>query len=741
MIIDKTNAKDYGIVFDEAVNGYKYLAEQLGGYFKKCCGFSIGKYDNHRHYISIGDNEFSVVISKEHGADELADDAFKIIFECGNIFIVGKTVRSVAYGTFEFIERFLGVKWLNRDNEYIPERECVEINETNIECAPCFPQRDMLSFQMAYDWEYCMHRRFISPNIVIENKDLGHVNEWYNRIGTTHNSHFYITKEQAARHPEFYSVRNPDMHLKPQFLADVPGSSGREFCYSNGVTENGEFDAGMKESVAEYVVRAVLKFKKEAPEKKYFMFGTQDNAGAQCYCERCVAKRNKYGTQAGVMIIFFNAVCREISERLKKNGKNDDFGIVIFAYHNTENPPVDDYGMPIDDLVVPDRHLFIRYAPIEADFSFALTDGRQSPKVKKQIDGWSNLTENLMMWDYPGMPQGFYSPSLGYLKDNMQLYVRKKMKYVMYTGPYAAQSDWRAELKSYVIGKAFWNSDLDVYATAEEYIRALYGVAADNVWEFFKAMERFMREKIDRDGMRITVSQPEHECYSAEYYPIEFLEKMVALLEDGVRKALESELNYKDKYKLVQEIKKVLVTPLRMICKNSEFYFGVCDSEYDKKYEQIADEIMLDRFCEYYPRWYNIVVGGGSKYRIVISAKASEKEKNCAKIFQKAVAARSGVELAIITDEEIYPTSAEHAVCIGKNMMFDEFFKNTVNPDDYEYYIAMKGLSVFITSGTDLEIATEYTAAKLETTAAHDGILTTVRLKYMREFKRLSSKK
>ena len=690
MIIDKGNFLQYGIVTD-GTPALEFAKKELQKFVEKSCGFRLADYDGQPHYISLGVNALSSETVLSCDLSDLNGDGFYILPKAGNVYIFGQSEKSVIFGVYEFLERFLGVRFLNRDCEYAPCRAQLEIPEKAVKRVPISAQRVYLSNGANDDALYNLRYKF-SSDFSVEYEEIGLKSKWYKRIPTGHNSNFFVPYERYKdTHPEFFSVyRYEDFRL----------FEAVELCYTNGLTEDGQYDDSVEPSVVSVATASFLQFMEEEPSAEYFMFGRIDNADARCHCEKCEKARKKYG-DSGIMIAFMNAIAKKLRQKFAENGKPFDKKLVTFAYLTTVEPPVKE-GKPICETVVPDPALYIRYAPIGADFTYAFDDERQLETVRAQIAGWSALTKNLMIWDYNvNFSEYFwYFPNLYYLQRNMRLFKKLGLHYVMKQGANNVGQIWLDELRSYVCSKLFWDVDLDVDELVREYISLYFGLGAEAVMQYVNEMEGLYKTLID-GGFRVKIGG-ESALFDPELYPLSMLQRQEKQIESGIAAVENSSLADAEKAVFVKRLKTVLMTPLRMIVRNAGKYFGGENLDYEEKYRRVADSIGVKNSGEVVPIYIDFVSGGKTAYKIITGKNPTAEEKRAAEYLQGYVAQQTGVTVPIETDAAIYPAYWERGIMVGKNAMTKEFYKSGLDISDLSYFIDVKGWCIFVDSDYDI---------------------------------------
>ncbi len=680
--------------YDSTVALYEKAAGELNAYANEVCGVSFPVNEERTHTIFIGKNGENKDYIDSLDNAPLKKDGYRIAFKNGDIYIYGNTAVGTYFGVCAFIERFLGVRWLNIDTTHIPKKDYMEIEEKEIVEAPIFPQRVFYtSHALALNPEnssqdsaaIAAHQKFKFPATHLE-RYLGIPQSWNASMPSPHNALYYVSRAKYEEaHPEFF-IKSP--------------MGTHELCYSNGIADDYTLDEGMEESVVKIAAQTLYELIKKQPEIEFYSFGKEDDRTAICHCPTCERRRQELGGESGVMMVFFNALIAQTEKLLRADGITSDFKIVTLAYQNTEEPPVKE-GKPYHAAVVPSNRLHIRYAPISADYTYSLTDMRQIPAVRTQLLGWAILTSNIMIWDYQNNYTEYcwYFPNLCYFKENLQDYAKIGVSYLFNQAAYNINRHWQDEMRSYIASKLYWDLSLDVTALRNEYIELLYGVAAEEVKTFIDKMEDFFAEKVKK-GFRVELFVDRMDFFDPKEYPIDFLLDCLALIERGMEKVKGA--GYPDEEKRMKDLSRVLLTPLRMIAKNESYYFPEGNTNYEKRVFSAAKFVGLQKLGEGVPLFVEIAKKGASAYKIVLGQTPTEAEKEAAECLQAAFCKASGLTLPIVKDDKVYPAYNERAFCVGGGMMFREFYKGSLQMEDYEYFVDVKGRCAFVL-GNDLK--------------------------------------
>lgn len=702
MVISKQNGKNYSVYYENTAAAFAYAADILNGYIQKATGFALGDRETAKNFIVIGECSKSKAVISRYDLSALGDDGFYIAFEDGNIYIFGNTPVSCVYGVYEFLERYLGVRFLNVDCDYIPQTESIVILEETVKRVPLFAERMFYCPAGFYeDYAEFAHKLRFSGDFLHYHERYGTVKRWFNDVpNSPHNSVSYVPKAKyGATHPEFYCKSSFD----------------EELCYSNGITDEGELDTSMQESVALAVADSLEGYIKQAKTEKYFMFGKPDDRNALCHCARCDKRRAKYGGEAGLILVFLNAVIKEVENRLKSQNIQSDFQVVTFAYQSTVNPPVDENYAPVDKKVIPVSRLHIRYAPISADYTYSFLDERQKEDVSTQIKGWTRLTHNIMIWDYMSNfgEYSWYMPNLPYFKENLRLYAENRFSYVFNQGAYNVRREWQAEMKAYISSKLYWDLDLSVEDLQKEYVTLYYGPASKTVLAFLQTMEAFFKERIEK-GLHISLGTDE-KFVGHENCPVEFLLSVYRALQDGFVEIEKSSISEREKEAYIFRLEMVTLTPLRMMLANKHDYKGFAYEDLEKEFYRIMKKANIEKLAETLPLYIEIGNGGQSEYKIVTTKTPTAEEKASAEYLQNYLQTNYGFTVPIVDDDwnNVWPSSRSKGFLIGVNGVSREFFKDGIDLSDKEYWLQSIGRCFFIMSGTDILGATKYFAENI----------------------------
>jgi len=708
MNITATELAQYSVFFEKEEKIFEFASEQLNKYFYKALGVRLHRNGVGAQYISLGKTRQSEKDFPPEVFANAKEGQYGVYFSNNNILINGGSPTDILRGVYGFAEKTLGVKFLSEDCELVPEQHSIRLDNDYTEKI-IFPQCEYLSFFTSINFEYCLKFGF-SGSFSAEKPELGIRSQWFNEIPTSHNSHCYIDFDNYKKsNPEFFAVKGES---SDKFEMNFVGASSTELCYSNGINPDGTIDESKNVTLVTEVAESLYKFIVKSPQSRFFMFGRQDNRNAICHCPECVRKREKYGGESGTMIIFLNAVIRLTEKKLKENGLYRDFNIVTFAYQSTENAPVKD-GRPIDKAVIPDEKLFIRYALIDSDYTYSFADAEHNVKSRQNLNKWMTLTKNLMIWDYHQCYTEYlwYFPNLNYYAENIRFFAKNGIAYLMNQGAFNTSFSWQGRIRAYMAKNLFRYPVSDEKELIKEYLSGYYGAASAAVFDFINFMEKFFAEKVEK-GFRISIFGLSDNFLCGDQYPIDVLEKALFILKSGFDKIESDNITTGEKELYKRRLENVVLTPLRMIARNAEYY-GEKGCVYEREFYKLADKLGLDMVGESTPYGLSLVRNCESLYKIVLPEFPTEDEIACANEISEGIKAISSVEIPIVDGNSVSPNYLEHVISIGKTMMFGEFFKN-FNYERYENYIETRGKCLFVYSHNGYDGYSELLLSRLK---------------------------
>ena len=459
-------------------------------------------------YISLGNTSYSAGIT----ADEAADDGYLIKSEGGNIYIKSSpsvaadtAIDGVINGVYGFAEDILGCMFVRDDYDYIPSAPTVYIDDIDAVSNPDFAWRRIYQYEVLQNgWS-----KRIKSNGTGEKSDIGNDGNKY--WGTWCHSVFKFVDPEIyfASHPEYYAL------IDGERMCEYDGAA-TQLCFSNPDIYP-IIEAKLAEFIAEY------------PEAKYWDISINDNNN-YCQCEECGKSYEKYGSRAGALIEILNKLAKRFPDKY----------ISTLAYLYTKDAPAG---------VVCESNVNIVIAPIQTSqlYSSKYGGNAASAQAKKMIEDWSAVCGNLFIWDYVVDFKNLLMPypNFAVQKDNVEFYKENNVRSVFHQGS-REQGDEMACLRSYVLAKQLWDTDVDVSALIGKYVAVTYGEAAGYIAEYMD----IMHESVATEAVELDLYDMPRAHYD-DYLSGENIERYLTL----TKKALDAVSGDEAKTGFVEEIR------------------------------------------------------------------------------------------------------------------------------------------------------------------------------------------
>ncbi|MBQ2885753.1 MAG: DUF4838 domain-containing protein [Alphaproteobacteria bacterium] len=558
-----------------AANDFNSLLEQSSGVQLPIIYEVNALPDDMTGYISLGETEAYKSESFNLDYSKLNNDGFYVRVKGLNYYIIGNNERGVLYGCYDLLKRYVGVRFISMDCTHYESLSTVSFAEYDYSCAPDFEQRSFLDINMVMSQEYgiriTQYGEFGSGTLLDT--------PWASDLGNIHTIMNYVDyNKYRSEHPEFFSSYtnpNADPNLNSNHFDDV--------CYSNGVTDDGKLDETKDISVAKIVLNKIKDYLKANPTKSFFMIGISDQYNAYCMCDKCEEREKLFGEKSGIMTMFSNVIANEINEWVDSEegqslGIDHDINIIQFAYYWTLNPPVhEENGVWVanHNLAIPNEYVYIRYAPLNANYEFSLGAEQQYASYKKVVEGWSAISDNLMVYDYC-LRLGWrtmYMPHLSNLSEQAKYLKDNDFCYWMYESDFSTDGLWNIDLIRYIVTNLWWDVNADVNALKDEFVDIYNGkTAAPYIKEFIKIMEENNARLKTVNGITANVFGTSD--ITVENYPRALLEQAISLI-DEAKNAINNDatLTTNEKNTYLKRLAEVRIIPESIMLFNYEKYY------------------------------------------------------------------------------------------------------------------------------------------------------------------------
>lgn len=395
--------------------------------------------------IHIGQTEMEQTVPV---MDDLDDDGFYIDFpDPGEILIIGPTDYGTEFGVYDFLERYVGVRWLlpGEDGRDVPAQATITIPDTVVREEPTFFSRLMSGWRGAAQAKWTRRMRM------------------HGRISFHHNLRvLYDPKVFAESNPEFYPLwngerfnplENPTTRWQPCFTAP-------------GIVEAG--------------IARIVEYFDEHPEATSYSLGINDTRH-HCECDSCRAldpgRKNFLGLPhlSDRYFTWANAVV----EGVLKVYPDKWFGCL--AYNSVVEPP--DY-VKVNKRIIP----YMTYDRMKWIDPELRAEGEALTKK------WHEMCPTLGWYDYIyGTPYCLPRVWMHHMADYYRFGYANGVR-AMYAEAYP---NFGEGPKLYVALKLQWDLDQDVDALLDEwYTRCAGPEGGPYVKKYYEFWEDFWTRRI-----------------------------------------------------------------------------------------------------------------------------------------------------------------------------------------------------------------------------------------------------
>lgn len=521
---------------ETAISEYSLFLRFCTGKDAACSSVKSDKFEN---FVIIGGNdellsEFGIKVPRE----TFSDDSVYIKVQ-KNVAVLDGGARGKLYAVYEFLERFLGVRFYAPEAYKCPHIENLEISDCEITYTPKIAFREMYSFDIRWNREFAARLRSNIENVPYGLKHFGGSLSWAKPRSHTSFEVFFPPYDKEVgieAHPEYYAWRKDQNKRVGRFHDDFgfPWGEG-EVCWTNPDVIN-----IMTEKLKKWILNE--------PEMTVFSV-TQNDWGEYCECPECEKIARKYGrdgepVRSAPVLFAVNQIAKNIKEWQKNDErvKNRKIHIETFAYNYTKIPPV---GMKVEDNVI------VMFCSSGCRFHKFSENCALNDKLKAEFEEWKKIAKNVYVWEY--MANGCMAVSYGtYMKITPE-----RIRYFAdhdIIGMFAQYEDQGAigplfKANQYLYAKLLWNPETNIEEEYRGFMEYYYGEAAGCLMEVQRRFEETLASLDDKlkeengTGLHLLGSY----MMFPEYYPDEFLQVADSLYKVALSKVSNEEMKLRVK--------------------------------------------------------------------------------------------------------------------------------------------------------------------------------------------------
>lgn len=481
--IVQNSRTDYSVVIPKDPNEKeKMAAEAVASYLNKATGARVSiasdnEVSTSMHYISLGNTSLFRQEFSDVSMDALEGriSSYFVSTKGENIYIysnANERGEGTLYGAYDLLHHLVDYEYYASDEIYYTNKTTVNLlNYKNFFIEPTFDGRSIGNYHLINNQDVCENLRVI-------NQYKG--NEWVSSIY----GHSQVT--QFVRPQDIYDggplyQTHPDWFSNPS--ATVADTDTNQLCWSAG------------DSLETYVANRFIKYFQDYKDATYFMFGQEDNANMFCNCDRCKKHMSEYAVNhAGLQIAFMNHVIAKTDAWLKENQPGRQVRYVVFGYYATKNAPCvekDGTWVPANDQVIPNKNLYILYAPITCNFAYPLENKFFNSNTYLELKQWNAVAGGrVMVYFYDTNFTHYFSNFYNFsaVKAMYQTAQELGVSYLYTQGATDTNTAPFAYMREYVESKLMWDIDLDYEELVKDFTKHYFYEAGDDIYELYQTI-------------------------------------------------------------------------------------------------------------------------------------------------------------------------------------------------------------------------------------------------------------
>ena len=554
--IVENGTTEYKIVVPEDADALiSFAASEMQNFIKESTGVTLAitgdsglEFDVGAKYISIGQTSVykgcGLTIEKDMG------DTGYFMKRFGNtLVIVAKNSNGSLSAVYDFLNYEIGLEVYAPDELAYESKTVVPLLDYDIKFVPVLDRRKILAEAFDASDVYTKRMRLWSWF------GLG---EWITFAHTTVST--FLPKDRYYdSKPEWYS------------------ESGTQVCYSNA-----EMRAEMEESIKSYISQNQDGF--------YLMIGHEDDK-FMCGCANCEAERALMGGYGGQELNFTNKVAEELQPWIQENYPDREIYFVFFAYQTSEEPPATydeatGEWKPIwkDFSVNPNVKVMI--APVYTDFSQYLTS-EENAAYYKNMKGWAEIfkqagvEDGLVVWTYSTAAVSYFATinNFAISGEHYRTFSDLGVVYLMDQNTADSNVPMLEQLKLYTMSKMMYRSDYDYNALVKDFITHYYGVAAEEMTEYYeliRARYKWLNENLSFTGRIFS------ETTLPAYWTRPVVQEMIDILDRGLEKVEQIKTENPERYEILYaRLKREKLSPIYFMF---EYYMDYLPQETKEEY-------------------------------------------------------------------------------------------------------------------------------------------------------------
>lgn len=378
--------------------------------------------------------------------DTLQGDGYAIISSGTTLALCGGARNGTLHAVYTFLEDQLGCRKYSAAVTVVPRARTIVLPPLRISFNPRFRFRE-IHYLNAMDRAYSDWHKLHS--LADQEKVWGMWVHTFDRL--------LPAREYFAAHPEYYAISGGRR---------IPSG---QLCLSNP-------------DVFSLLTARLGAMMEQKPDARFWSVSQNDNAN-ECQCDDCRALNAKFGGSSGTVLDFVNRVAARFPDRT----------ISTLAYWYTRGAP---------SHVTPAPNVNIMFCSIECNRSEPIPTDPTSASFRRDMEDWSRLTDNMLVWDYVVQFRNLVSPfpNLRVVQPNIRYFADHGVRMMFQQGCGANVGEF-GELRTYLIAKLLWNPEVDIKGVMDDFLHGYYGAAGS----FIRRYIDLMHDALAKSGKQLGI--------------------------------------------------------------------------------------------------------------------------------------------------------------------------------------------------------------------------------------------
>ena len=497
----------------------RYAAQELQHHFFLATGKKVNILRNKkgtRPAIHIGDTP----LSRRYGVTpSMMQDEHFVLARVGNDIIISggddpkaslRTILSIKgaplgtlYGVYEFLERFLKVRWYFPGDKGMILPPCRNLSVTRLfeNGSPAFTTRTLYSSTLPKESGFSLNEQ----NVWKRRLRFGG-----NLLSPIANHGFQWVYKKYPQKYELYALQKDGKRK-------ANAQMGVHVCFANP-------------ELLDLTVKEALEYFKKNPQISSFRVMPGDGfSGWMCQCAGCQKmlkpEKGPQGRASDMVWGFVNKVAEKVRDKLP--GKL----IKCCAYESYKMPPSFSLAPNVSVTIC---HGQVPFAGLE-----------EKEKLAQQLDLWQPTGAKLFVWEYwlTRYRRGSYGAPAVFPRHLQEMYAMKRGRIAGGVielnsrsadgTPARGWGNWEFDIPGfYIAAKLMWNTPFDVEAELDYFYKGFFGPAAETMRRFYENMEdAWDNSRIKVDGKTVW---NHNICWKKLYTPA-FVDAQMKLLRQALK--------------------------------------------------------------------------------------------------------------------------------------------------------------------------------------------------------------